>query len=78
MSRSRFKPFDRGPLGALSRVGVSFSHHDQVRIQAYMEAGDRVAAQRLIVSLLNREFHGPSIRLTIGRDGVKRIVARVR
>ena len=43
-------------LGALSRVGVSFSKQQKEQIKIMQESGDIVGAQKMVLAELNREF----------------------
>lgn len=45
-------------IGALSRVGVSFSEDQKKMIEAMVETGDVAGAQQIILEELNKEFGG--------------------
>jgi len=45
-------------IGALSRVGVSFSEDQKKMIEALVETGDVAGAQQIIIAELNKEFGG--------------------
>jgi hypothetical protein len=45
-------------IGALSRVGVSFSDDQKKMIEAMVETGDVAGAQQIILAELNKEFGG--------------------
>jgi hypothetical protein len=45
-------------IGALSRVGVSFTDSQKAMIEAMVETGDVAGAQQIILAELNKEFGG--------------------
>ena len=45
-------------IGALSRVGVSFTDSQKAMIEALVETGDVAGAQQIILAELNKEFGG--------------------
>jgi hypothetical protein len=45
-------------VGALSRVGVTFSEEQQAMIKALMDTGNTAGAQSVIIAELNKEFGG--------------------
>lgn len=47
-------------LGALSRVGVSFTKQQKEQIKALQEGGDIISAQKMILAELKTEFGGAS------------------
>ena len=47
-------------IGALSRVGVSFTKQQKEQIKAFQDSGDIISAQKMILAELKREFGGAS------------------
>jgi hypothetical protein len=45
-------------IGALSRVGVTFSEDQKAMIQSLVDTGDVAGAQQIIIAELNKEFGG--------------------
>ena len=62
-------------IGALSRVGVSFSEDQKKMIEAMVETGDVAGAQQIILGELNKEFGGSAAAAVDTYAGQQAIVA---
>lgn len=62
-------------IGALSRVGVSFSEDQKKMIEAMVETGDVAGAQQVILSELNKEFGGSAAAAVDTYAGQQAVVA---
>lgn len=62
-------------VGALSRVGVSFSEDQKKMIEAMVETGDVAGAQQIILGELNKEFGGSAAAAVDTYAGQQAIVA---
>ncbi len=62
-------------IGALSRVGVSFSEDQKKMIEAMVETGDVAGAQQIILAELNKEFGGSAAAAVDTYAGQQALVA---
>jgi len=62
-------------IGALSRVGVSFSEDQKKMIEAMVETGDVAGAQQIILGELNKEFGGSAAAAVDTYAGQQALVA---
>jgi hypothetical protein len=62
-------------IGALSRVGVSFSEDQKKMIEAMVQTGDVAGAQQIILGELNKEFGGSAAAAVDTYAGQQALVA---
>lgn len=55
-------------VGALSRVGVTFTNQQKDQIKALVDSGNKMAAQKIILHELNKEFGGSAAAQATASD----------